>query len=99
MLLAVSPACAQQQEGQPSLMLPKDAPMTLAEFQGLGCASVGAVAGLVALVYVGPIEEATIRISTAMLVAPVVATGFAIGCSVGATLAPAFLWAYRHVAD
>jgi hypothetical protein len=73
--------------------------MSFAEFQGLSCAAVGTVAGLASLAYVRPIEEATMGSSSALLGAPIVATGFAVGCSVGATLAPAFLWVYCRFGD
>ena len=89
---------AQQQTAPSGLLPPADTPMTLSEFQGLSCASLGVVAGLIGIVYLRPIEEAT-HLGAAMLAAPLVATGFAVGCSVGATLAPALLWAYRHFAS
>ena len=79
------------------LVPPAGTPMTMAEFQGLSCAALGAATGLAALAYIDPITVAAAgTFSTPLLLIPVVAAGFAVGCSVGATVSPALAWAYRQ---
>ena len=93
-LVAHAPARAVE---APSPLAPAGTPMTMAEFQGLSCAALGAATGLAALAYLDPITVAAAgTFSTPLLLIPVVAAGFAVGCSVGATVSPALAWAYRQ---
>ena len=94
--LTFTSASAQNPQSQPSLVPPRDAPMTLAEYQGLSCVTAGAITGIATLGYLDPIAAATTGLASPLLLVPVVAAGFAVGCSVGATLSPAFLWFYRR---
>jgi len=96
-LMGTPPAFAQQPVSPTPLIPPANAPMNLAEYQGVSCAITGAAVGLATVAYLNPIEVATATTGTALLLVPVMAAGFAVGCSVGATLSPAFLWAYRHL--
>jgi hypothetical protein len=90
-------ALAQDPPPRSSLVPPASAvPMTLAEYQALSCAAVGTVVGLGALTYLDPVALAASGIEAGLLAFPVAAATFAVACSVGATLAPAFLWAYRR---
>jgi hypothetical protein len=91
-----APASAQNTQGQPPLVLPRDAPMTMAEYQGLSCVALGAVTGIGTLGYLDPIAVAATGFTSPLLLVPVVAAGFAVGCGVGSTLAPALLWFYRR---
>ncbi len=86
----------QDPSSQPPLVLPRTAPMSLAEYQGVSCAVVGMLAGLGALAYLNPLTAAAAGLGSPLLVVPVLATGFTVGCSVGSTLSPAFLWFYRR---
>jgi hypothetical protein len=95
-VLTFASAAAQTPQSQSSLLPPRDAPMTLAEYQGLSCIGIGAVAGVGTLGYLDPIAVAATGLASPLLLVPVVAAGFAVGCSVGATIAPAFLWFYRR---
>ena len=88
---------ALQAQAQTVLTPPAGTPMTLAEFQGVSCAGLGTVVGLGALAYIDPLAIAAGSMSLPWLLVPVAAAGFAVGCSVGATLGPAFLWLHRQV--
>jgi hypothetical protein len=83
-MAAAVPAIAQT--AQPPSPMPIVAlGMTLPEYQGLGCLAGGA-AGAVGVF-------ASITVATAGVLNPVLlATGFAVGCSVGSTVSPTFLW-------
>ena len=95
-VLTLASASAQNVQNQPRLVLPRDAPMTIAEYQGLSCIAVGIVTCIGTLGYLDPIAAAATSLASPLLLVPVVAAGFAVGCSVGATLSPAFLWFYRR---
>jgi hypothetical protein len=70
--------------------------MTLAEYQGLSCAAAGTLAALGSLTYLDPVALAASGFEAGLLAFPLAAASFAVACSVGSTLAPAFLWAYRR---
>jgi hypothetical protein len=95
-LASTKPASAQQPSPPSPLLPPAGVPMTLTEFQAFSCAGAGAVAGISALGYVDPITVFTAGPGTPLLLIPVFFAGFTVGCSIGATLGPAFLWMYRH---
>lgn len=97
-LAAALPASAQQQPpAQSTLLPPASAPMSLAEFQAISCAAGGSVIGAASVAYIDPTAIfGTITATPLLLLLPVVFGGFTVGCSVGATLGPGFLWVYRH---
>ena len=95
-VLTLASASAQNVQTRSPLVLPRDSPMTIAEYQGLSCIAVGIVTGIGTLGYLDPIAAAATSVASPLLLVPVVAAGFAVGCSVGATLSPAFLWFYRR---
>lgn len=67
---------------------------TLAEIQGLSCLGGGALGSTLSFAYSEVILGAAAGTASLALV-PVMAMTFAIGCSVGATAAPGFVWLYR----
>jgi hypothetical protein len=98
--VAIAPASRAWAQNPPprSTLVPpaSQVPMTMAEFQGLSCAGLGTVAALGSLTYLDPVAIAASGFQIGLLAFPVAAATFAVACSVGATLAPAFLWAYRR---
>ena len=66
--------------------------MTLPEYQGWGCLVGGTVAATGVFAYSDVITVAATGMLNPVLLVPVLATGFAVGCGVGATASPAFLW-------
>jgi len=79
----------------PTLPLPAD--MTLQEYQGLNCIAFGLTAAAGVYVYSDVIVEVLTGMSVnAYLLLPVLATGFAAGCSVGSTMSPGLLWIYSR---
>jgi hypothetical protein len=66
--------------------------MTLPEYQGVGCLVSGTAAGAGVFAYSDVITVAATGMLNPVLLIPVIATGFAVGCGVGATVSPAFLW-------
>ena len=69
--------------------------MTLPEYQGWGCLIGGGIAATGVFVYSDAITVAATGMVNPVLLIPVMATGFAVGCGVGATGSPAFLWLGR----
>jgi hypothetical protein len=95
---SMPPASAQQQAPPSSILMPPaSAPMSLAEFQAFTCAGTGLVTGISALGYVDPITIVTAGPGAPLLLLPVFFAGFTVGCGVGATMGPAFLWVFRHL--
>jgi hypothetical protein len=95
---AALPASAQQQPPlPPTLMPPATVPMSLAEFQAFTCAGTGLVTGISALGYVDPITIVTAGPGAPLLLLPVFFAGFTVGCGIGSTIGPAFLWVFRHL--
>ena len=67
--------------------------MTLQEYQGLACLTMASITAAGVYVYSDIILEVLTGTTTnPVLLIPVIATGFAAGCSVGSTMSPAFLW-------
>lgn len=95
-VITLASASAQTAQSQSALIPPRDTPMTLPEYQGLSCIAAGALTGLATLAYLDPISVAATGLTSPLLLVPVAAAGFAVGCSVGATIGPAFLWFYRR---
>ena len=96
-LASVPHALAQNPPPRTTLVPPASAvPMTLAEYQGLSCAVLGTVAAVGSLTFLDPVALAASGFEAGLLAFPVAAATFAVACSVGSTLAPAFLWAYRR---
>ena len=71
--------------------------MTLQEYQGLNCIAFGLATAAGVYVYSDVIVEVLTGMSvSAYLLLPVLATGFAAGCSVGSTMSPGLLWIYSR---
>ena len=67
--------------------------MTVQEYQGLSCMILGTLTTLGVYLYSDVLTEAlTGAAVNPVLLIPVMALGFASGCSVGSTMSPAFLW-------
>lgn len=94
--LAVTlPAAAQTaQPPQPGLPV-VGLGMTMPEYQGWGCLLGGTAGASGVFVYSDVIAVAATGVLNPALLIPVMATGFAVGCSVGAMASPAFLWLGR----
>jgi len=69
--------------------------MTLPEYQGWGCLVGGSVGAAGVFTYSDVITMAAVGMTNPLLLIPAMATGFAVGCGVGATVSPAFLWLGR----
>ncbi len=65
----------------------------MSELQGLACGAGGTIGGGSAMVY--SLEMAA-TVTSPELLLPLIAAGFSTGCGVGASLAPALTWLYRH---
>jgi len=84
---------------RPSLAAAADAPrnMTLPQFQGVSCLGTGTFGALIAYAYTDMLVlTGTVVVNPLVIVAPAVATGFAVGCSVGANAAPGLYWLSRQ---
>lgn len=95
--MSAAPTQAQTQRNQvppPAGDLP--ASFTYSEFQGVACLIGGAAAMVGVATYSELIAAATGGVSVPVIV-PIVAAGFAAGCSVAATAAPGLLWMYRRI--
>ena len=80
---------------RPALAVAADAPrdMTLPQFQGVSCLGTGTLGALVAYAYTDMLVlTGTVVVNPLVIVAPAVATGFAVGCSIGANAAPGLFW-------
>jgi len=80
---------------RPSFAAAPDTPadMTLPQFQGVSCLGTGALGGLIAYAYTDVLVlTGTVVVNPLAIVAPAVATGFAVGCSIGANAAPGIYW-------
>ena len=67
--------------------------MTMPQFQGLACLGAGTLGSLIAYAYTDMLVlTGTVVVNPVAIFAPVVATGFAFGCSIGATAAPGLFW-------
>ncbi len=93
-LLAATPAHAQS-DAAPVGPLPSDT--TYPEFQGLGCLAGGTIVAVGAATYAEVIAAAAIGGASVPLMVPILATAFAVGCSVGAVMAPGVWWIYRRL--
>jgi hypothetical protein len=71
--------------------------MTMPEYQGWGCLVGGTSGATGVFVYSDAITFAATGALNPVLLIPVMATGFAVGCGVGATVSPAFLWIGRVI--
>ena len=69
--------------------------MTLPEYQGLGCLAGGVAGAAGVFVYSDVIIVAATGAFNPLLLVPSMATGLAVGCSVGAMMSPAFIWVSR----
>ena len=94
-LIAVAAARADTAQPAPAPMPIVGLGMTMPEYQGLGCMLGGTTAGAGAFAYSDIITAAATGMVNPVLLLPVVATGFAVGCSVGAAASPLFLWIHR----
>ena len=63
------------------------------QFQGVSCLGTGTLGSLIAYAYTDMLVlTGTVVVNPLVIVAPAVATGFAVGCSVGANAAPGLYW-------
>ena len=88
-----TPSVAQPAAAPPAAPFPLVAGgLTLPEYQGLGCLTGGILAAAGVYAYSDAISLAvTGMVANPMLLIPVMATGLAVGCSVGSMMSPAFL--------
>ena len=86
---------ARASDAPPATTLP---PIQVQEVQGLGCMSLGTVAGVGVwgMVYGDVITDALVTGHPLVLV-PFMATAFVVGCNVGSTMAPGVLWLFNHI--
>lgn len=94
---AASPAQSQSmpQSAPPSAppSAPRGAPMTTQAYQGLSCIVLGTLTTIGVYIYSDVITEVlTGSAVNAVLLIPVMALGFASGCSVGSTMGPGVQW-------
>jgi hypothetical protein len=94
------PASAQSTPAQPRIAVgPSDMPIQ--EWQSLACLGGGALAsfGLLAYNNVGVVAAAITggNAGNPVLLLNILATGFALGCTVGNNLAPGLIWLYRQM--
>lgn len=67
--------------------------MTIQAYQGVSCIALGLVTTFGVFIYSDVITEAlTGAVVNPVLLIPVMALGFASGCSVGSTMSPGLLW-------
>jgi len=67
--------------------------MTIQAYQGVSCIALGLVTTFGVFIYSDVITEAlTGAVANPVLLIPVMALGFASGCSVGSTMSPGLLW-------
>jgi hypothetical protein len=92
MLAVAAPSLAQTGSPAATPMPIVGLGMTLPEYQGMGCLTAGVIAATGVFIYSDVITAAVSGVVNPVLLIPVVATGFAVGCGVGATLSPGFLW-------
>ncbi len=98
-----APAPAPQAAPAPTTIpIPPVSAMTAAELQGVTCIVAGVMTAVGALAYSGTVAS-TVGSSAwtlPLLIAPAMAGGYAIGCSVGATTGPGAVWLYnRYFSD
>jgi hypothetical protein len=73
-------------------------PMTSTQFQGVSCIVGGILSGVTAYAYSDIVAVvATGGVTAPVLVLPIIATGFAAGCGVAATMAPGLYWIFTEV--
>jgi len=72
--------------------------MTSAEVQGVTCIIAGVMTAVGALAYSGTVATSvgSSAWTLPLLIAPAMAGGYAIGCSVGATTGPGAAWIYNR---
>ena len=67
--------------------------MTTAQLQGLSCLGGGALGSLIAYAYTDMlVMTGAAAVNPVLIFAPVVTTGFVIGCNVAAIMAPGLYW-------
>ena len=72
---------------------PRGAPMTTQAYQGRSCIVLGTLTTIGVYIYSDVITEVlTGAVVNAVLLIPVMALGFASGCSVGSTMGPGVQW-------
>lgn len=95
--MSAAPLSAQTQRNQvPPAAGDLPSTFTYAEFQGMACLMGGAAAMVGVATYSELIAAATGGVSVPVIV-PIIAAGFAAGCSVASTASPGLLWIYRHI--
>jgi len=80
--------------------VPPDSPpnMSSAQFQSVSCLGTGALGALIAYAYTDLlVVTGTVVVNPVLIFAPVMATGFAFGCSMGANAAPGLYWLHMKL--
>jgi hypothetical protein len=76
---------------------PAHAPLSPGESKGLGCLAVGALASVGVFVYGNTIAAAVTGGPNPLALVPMMAAGFAVGCTVGAGVSPGLHWLAGHL--
>jgi len=98
-LLSPIDAAAQTGAGTKSEILPSPPGMSSEQLQGVSCIITGLLTAAGAVAYSGSLASAVSGVSVPWLIAPVIAGGYAVGCSVGATTGPGAYWLYARFSD
>ena len=95
-LVLARPASAQTAPATPPVAVGPYG-MAVQEWQGLSCIGTGTLASLGVFVYSDVLTVALTGVAAnPLLLVPLLATGFALGCTAGANMGPGLLWAYRQ---
>jgi hypothetical protein len=71
--------------------------MAIQEWQGLSCLGIGVLGSTGVYVYSDVLTEILTGVAANPLVlVPLLATGFVLGCTAGANMGPGLLWLYRQ---
>lgn len=72
--------------------------MDNSQLQGLACIGTGVFGALIAYAYTDLlVVTGTVMVNPVVIFAPVVATGFAFGCSIGSNVAPGLFWLHAKL--
>jgi hypothetical protein len=71
--------------------------MSSSQFQSLSCIGTGTLGALMAYTYTDLLVVTGVVLNPIAIFAPVVATGFAFGCSIGSNAAPGIYWLHMQL--
>jgi hypothetical protein len=92
-MLSASTTAAQTADASETATGPYNMPIQ--SWQGLGCLYGGVVASAGVFYYQDVLAYALSGAVNPLLLVPLIATGFSVGCSVGYNSAPGLVWLYR----